>query len=188
MVHWESLLERDAIMLFEFSPGVASYREQPFSTHYFFEGKMRRYTPDFEVTFQCGSVQLIEVKPYSKLENADMQQRFDAIRSHFNSQGLPFAILNDRQIRRKALLKNLFTIYSYRTPSLSRGEVRLFEEILLHVSPLTFGSAVKALGTERAFWQLVAVGKISVQLEAEIHACTPFAINKEILPNEKLYF
>ena len=35
MIHWESLLERDAIMLFEFSPGVASYREQPFSTYFF---------------------------------------------------------------------------------------------------------------------------------------------------------
>lgn len=188
MVHWESLLERDAIMLFEFSPGIASFREQPFSTHYFFEGRMRRYTPDFELTLQCGRVQLIEVKPWSKLQNLDTQRRFDAIQTHFNSSGLAFALLDDKRIRRQPLLKNLFTLYSYRTPPPSNEEVRHFEEVLSQVKPLTFGNVVQALGSERAFWQLVAIEKITVELAAEISADTPCTTNREKSQNEKIYF
>ena len=49
MVEWESLLERDAILLFEFSPGVVSYQEQPAEILYELEGVIHRYYPDFEV-------------------------------------------------------------------------------------------------------------------------------------------
>ena len=114
MIHWESLLERDAIMIFEFSPGVVSYREQPFSTYFFFDGRMRRYTPDFEITLRCGSVGLIEVKPWSKLQRPEVKQRFDAIRLHFKALGCSFMLLDETHIRSAALLKNLFTAYSYR--------------------------------------------------------------------------
>jgi hypothetical protein len=44
-VEWESLLERDAILLFEFSPGVVSYQEQPEMIEYEQDGVMRRYYP-----------------------------------------------------------------------------------------------------------------------------------------------
>lgn len=188
MIHWESLLERDAIMMFEFSPGVASFREQPFSTHYFFEGRMRRYTPDFELTFQSGRVQLIEVKPWTKLQNLDVRRRFEAIKSHYSSSGLAFALLDDKQIRRQPLLKNLFTLYGYRTPLLPSEEMHQFDEALKRIPTLTFKSVVEALGSERAFWQLVAIEKITVELTAEISADTPCTITKEKSLNEEIYF
>lgn len=188
MIHWESLLERDAIMLFEFSPGVASYREQPFSTYFFFEGRMRRYTPDFEITFPCGRVELIEVKPSSKIQRADVQIRFQAIQSHFKALGCSLRFVTDVHIRRGALLKNLFTIYGYRTPSLSDHEVKRSKELLSEVPPLTVGSAIKVLGSERTFWQMVAANTISVQLRAEITADTACTFNEDGAPNEEIYF
>jgi hypothetical protein len=188
MVHWESLLERDAIMLFEFSPGVTSFREQPFSTHYFIDGKMRRYTPDFELTLQCGRVLLVEVKPWDKLQVVETLRRFKAIQSHFQSSGLSFLLLDDKHIRRQPLLKNLFTLCCYRTPPPSAEELRQFEEILNHVEPLTFGTAVQALGSERAFWQLVALEQITIELAAEIHINTPCRTTRKKSQNEKVYF
>ncbi|WP_051180261.1 TnsA endonuclease N-terminal domain-containing protein [Caballeronia insecticola] len=65
-VAFESLIERDALLLFEFSRGVVSYREQPYSIYYSFEEKTRKYTPDFELTLASGAVLLIEVKPEEK--------------------------------------------------------------------------------------------------------------------------
>jgi hypothetical protein len=48
-VWWESLLERDYIVLLEFDPDVITFVEQPFRVRYSFEGRVRHYTPDFLV-------------------------------------------------------------------------------------------------------------------------------------------
>jgi len=65
-VAFESLIERDALILFEFSRGIVNFREQPYSIYYPFEGRSRKYTPDFELTLASGAVLLIEVKPEEK--------------------------------------------------------------------------------------------------------------------------
>ena len=56
MIAWESLLERDAILLLEFSQGVVSYRHQPFVIDYSDGEQMRKYYPDFEVVLEGGEV------------------------------------------------------------------------------------------------------------------------------------
>ncbi len=38
MVAWESQIELDAILLFEFSPGVISFQEQPEKIQYYVNG------------------------------------------------------------------------------------------------------------------------------------------------------
>jgi len=55
MVHHEGLLELDAIYLFETSPRVVRYREQPPTIHYADGAKLRRYTPDFELLLVTGT-------------------------------------------------------------------------------------------------------------------------------------
>ena len=49
MVHYEGLLELDAIYLFETSLRIVRYREQPHTYLYPDGEKLRRYTPDFEL-------------------------------------------------------------------------------------------------------------------------------------------
>lgn len=188
MVHWESLLERDAILLLEFSPGITSFREQPYSIHYFHDGRMRRYTPDFEITFRGGSTKLIEVKPWCKLQSEKEQRRFDAIRSHLNSFGIALVLLDDKQIRKQPLLENLRVLNGNRTPQLSADEAQHFEERLGQVTSPTFNEAVRVLGSERVFWQLVDLEKITVDLAEKIEADTPYATKREKAQNEKIYF
>jgi hypothetical protein len=84
-VAFESLIERDALLLFEFSRGVASYREQPYSIRYTFEGRSRKYTPDFELSLASGAVLLIEVKPEDKALAPDEGRRLRRIGSIFPS-------------------------------------------------------------------------------------------------------
>ena len=71
MVEYESLLERDAIYLFEHSPGVVSFQEQPEVIMYEYENKIRKYYPDFAVTLNSEAVIHIEVKPQIKLNCPD---------------------------------------------------------------------------------------------------------------------
>ncbi|WP_321853614.1 TnsA endonuclease N-terminal domain-containing protein, partial [Paraburkholderia tropica] len=99
-VSFESLLERDALLLFEFSPGVAAYREQPLFTFYRHGDRMRKYTPDFEVTFVDAGTRLIEVKPDYKLRDTEEVDRLTCLAEHFQRLGTDFQVLSETEIRR----------------------------------------------------------------------------------------
>lgn len=107
MVEAESLVERDAIMLFEYSRGVIRFQEQPELIMYESEGKMHRYYPDFEVELKNGEIIHFEIKPLSKLSNPKIIKKLTAITQHYLRTGRNFRILTDAQIRKEPLLTNL---------------------------------------------------------------------------------
>lgn len=131
MIHWESQLERDAVFLFEFSPGVSTYREQPLTTYYTLDGKTRRYTPDFELTLNTGEVILIEIKPAEKLLEPTEGRRLARISEHFASNGQAFRILTDKEIRQEVLLNNLRLLLRHRHEPLTHFERRRFRRAAL---------------------------------------------------------
>lgn len=107
MVEWESVLERDAILLLEFSNGIKTYQEQPELVIYEHDGQMRRYFPDFSITLSNDEVVHLEVKPASKLTSLDLLNKFDAIARHYDRIGRNFRILTDDYIRDEPRLTNL---------------------------------------------------------------------------------
>lgn len=107
MVEWESLLERDAILLFEFSQGIVSYQEQPEMIEYEQDGEMRKYYPDFSVTLKSGEIIYYEVKPASQLDQPAMQKKYAAIKHHYDSLGKSYRLLLDKRIRMEPRLSNL---------------------------------------------------------------------------------
>lgn len=111
MVHHEGLLELDAIYLFETSPRVARYTEQPETVHYPDGARLRRYTPDFELTLDSGDSVLIEVKPRRNAEAADTQHKLNCVADHFSRHHRQFCVLTDDQIRIEPRLTNLRWIY-----------------------------------------------------------------------------
>lgn len=114
MVEYESLLEKDAIYLFEHSPGVKSFQEQPELVMYEYENKIRKYYPDFAVTLNSGAVIHIEVKPQIKLNCPDLSARFTAIINRYENHSAEFLILTELIIRKEPLFTNLKTINSVR--------------------------------------------------------------------------
>lgn len=107
MVEWESLLERDAILLFEFSPGVVSYQEQPELIMYELDGELHRYFPDFEVILKSGEIFHFEIKPAIKLKDSAMVKKYKAIIERYESVGGNFSLLLDNRIRVEPRLTNL---------------------------------------------------------------------------------
>lgn len=107
MVEWESLLERDAILLFEFSPGVVSYQEQPAEILYEMDGVIRRYYPDFEVILKTGEILHFEIKPAIKLKDIAMVKKYEAIIEKYECEGGNFSLLLDNRIRVEPRLTNL---------------------------------------------------------------------------------
>lgn len=106
MVHHEGLLELDAIYLLEASPHVASYREQPTTITYPDGGRVRRYTPDFEVTLASGKSIWIEVKPSDLLCREDIQHKLNCVSEQMERTQQTFVILSDDVLRREPRQSN----------------------------------------------------------------------------------
>ena len=115
MVHHEGLLELEAIYLFETSPLIVGYREQPVTILYPDGARLRRYTPDFELKLATGRVVLIEVKPERSLQDQEVRYKLDRVADHLQRSGTPFIILTDASIRQEPRLSNLRWLYQLAT-------------------------------------------------------------------------
>ncbi len=114
MVEYESLLERDAIYLFEHSPGVVSFQEQPEVIMYEYENKIKKYYPDFSVTLNSGIVIHIEIKPQSILNQPLISGKFEAIIQRYKNHSAQFLILTELTIRKEPLFSNLKEINNFK--------------------------------------------------------------------------
>jgi hypothetical protein len=132
MIHWESILERDAIHLFEQSPGVISFQEQPALIHYEFDGETKRYFPDFELILSNGEMVHVEVKPNQKLASPDLSKKLTAIALHYEQKGISFKILTDDVIRREPRLKNIKMLNKLRSLDPDLGDLKKRTETFLN--------------------------------------------------------
>ena len=114
MVEYESLLERDAIYLFEHSPGVVSFQEQPEVIMYEYENKIRKYYPDFAVTLSSGVILHIEIKPQTILIHPAISGKFEAIIQRYKNHSAQFLILTELTIRKEPMFTNLKTINNFK--------------------------------------------------------------------------
>ncbi|WP_133408063.1 TnsA endonuclease N-terminal domain-containing protein [Parashewanella tropica] len=109
----ESPLEADLCYHLEFDKNVVSYQAQPFPITYFFDGKLRSYTPDFKVTYQNGSVVYIEVKYEADKTRIDnFEQWIEAINQSLISQGSRVIVITELFIRKQPTYENLVNVYS----------------------------------------------------------------------------
>lgn len=115
MVHHEGLLELDAIYLFEASPQVVSYREQP-RTILFPDGlRLRRYTPDFELMLSDGECVLVEVKPLRSLQEAEVRHKLQRVAEHLQRSEQTFVVLTDEVLRSEPRQANVRRLYHQTT-------------------------------------------------------------------------
>ena len=112
MVHWESMLERDAIFHFEYNPLLVGYQEQPsIEIYYDKEGAQHRYFPDFRLDFQDGRELYVEVKPARVLATKLVREKLQAVAKRFEEKGRHFRVMTEEDIRREPLLSNLKQVH-----------------------------------------------------------------------------
>jgi hypothetical protein len=110
LVHWESQLERDFYYLLEIDPNVLAFREQPLRIEYILSGKHRYYTPDVLVE-RKQKVQIVEVKPKSKVEKYD--EIFRIASQVCKHNGYEFIVVTDEEIRKQPRLENVKLLWRY---------------------------------------------------------------------------
>lgn len=98
-VEFESILERDAIELFERDAQIISYQEQPELVYYHDKNyEPRKYYPDFMVEFESGLKFHIEIKPAKKLGDIALLQKYQAISKSYDSRVEIFRILTNVEL------------------------------------------------------------------------------------------
>ncbi|MBN9422240.1 MAG: TnsA endonuclease N-terminal domain-containing protein [Candidatus Accumulibacter sp.] len=169
MVAWESLLERDAILLLEFSSGVVSYREQPVLIEYFDGQQIRGYYPDFEADLTDGDVLHVEVKASFQLAKPKIESKFRVIAADYRRRQHDFRIITEAEIRREPMHSNLKNLARYSRHCETLESTRRQISFLLKDGALP----MNALGLDDAcIWRLLACGYLHCNLAAPIMATT----------------
>jgi hypothetical protein len=181
MAHYEGLLELDALYLFETSPLIASYTEQPVRIYYPDGARLRRYTPDFHLTLADGQEVLIEVKPAANAAHPDTRHSLSQIGAHFSRTGQAFELLTDTVIRIEPRLSNLKIIYHEAArirPKLLKGEVALRR--LAASFPMEIHKAQVALAAYSLDpYSLLIAGQLVCDLSMPMNANTLLNLNLE---------
>ncbi len=97
MVNFESLLERDFIVLLDFEPQVTSFAEQPFHISYQVADKTHKYTPDFYVV-SAGYNWVCECKPVRFQDTPENLIKFAAAHAWCETRGWSFRVITDEQL------------------------------------------------------------------------------------------
>lgn len=143
-IHWESQLERDFVRYLEFDRDVLSYREQPFTTSFPFEGRQVRYTPDYQVERPSG-IWVYEVKPADRAETLAESGFFAAAESAIADLGARFCVVTERTIRRQPRLANMEILLRYQGVDLEEWVVAA-ALAAVETAPITIGQLATILG------------------------------------------
>ena len=171
----------DAAYLFEANHRVAGFREQPISIAYPDGARLRRYTPDFELTLTSGLIVWVEIKPLSSLARDEVRDQLTRVAEHMARIQQPFVVLDDTLLRHEPRRTNLQTIY-HRASPLSRTRQAAMAALrrCSHRLPAGLSTATQTLadmGLEP--YGLLLAGALRCDLSAPLTADTVITINQE---------
>jgi hypothetical protein len=173
MIHWESLLELDAIHMFEFHPQIVRYFEQPSEEFYYdHEGKHRLYFPDFLLVFRSGKKLIVEVKPKELLETPELQDKYRAIAKRFAEQDRPFRVLTEVEIRREPLRTNLRTLRAHSKQVAHCYVDQQVQDELFAQSTWRFDELSRLLGGNQHVYQQIFTDRLRMNLDVPITDCS----------------
>ena len=183
MVEHESALERDFVLLTTFLDPAAAITSQPVTIHFQEAGERRRYTPDFQVIWNDGRFELVEVKYRVDLRDnwARLRPGFVAAWTSARESGGKFRIATERGIRGPWLDNARRLLPLRRVPLDPTSTEQALRATRSLIEP-TFGGIVETMACDRAtalgaVWRLIAHGRLSVDLTTPIQLGSPVRVS-----------
>lgn len=180
--HFESALERDYLVLLDFSPAVLEVVEQPIRLWYRDSlSVLRRYTPDFFIRYGDRPPELCEVKYRVDLRKdwAALKPKFREARRFAMANGVRFRIVTEVEIR-KPFLRNVSFLRHHRTSvdSYARNHLLGVMRLLGVTTPHGLLQAAYWIESDRcsavaAIWQLLLERHISADLSEPLTMASP---------------
>lgn len=168
-VGWESQMEQKACSLFEFSPGILGYNEQPEQLEVPHPTGGFRYTPDFELTLKNQRKILVEVKP-----SEDIPLLLDRLRSIArltSSLGAGFIVLTESELTERETNRNLSFLRAHLKYKLTKEDIRIGLNCLKLNKDL--GGLFCELGSKITAYALIAQGHISIDYQQPLTTSLP---------------
>lgn len=167
-VDHESALERDFVVLTSFLDPDALIISQPITITYQVGAGIRRYTPDYMVSWSNGRREIVEVKYLSDLRanREQFKERFAVMEEWARARGATFRIATEHEIR-SGVLENAKRLLPLRTapfdPDIAQSVISATRRL---VAP-AFADVMTAVPGERpavlaTLWCLLARGALYV--------------------------
>lgn len=125
----ESFIEANLYMWCELVRTVMAVEVQPFTVHFEFEGKLRRYTPDALVLTRFKAF-IIECKPAREYFTAEFQAFVVAARAYFASFGLDYVVIDEMDVGGWSLQTNLTLLWRAQSSPELLTQARAIEDWL----------------------------------------------------------
>jgi hypothetical protein len=169
---FESLIERDAMIVLESDQSVSRYRAQPETFQISSGGRSVKYTPDLLVWFRRGDLVYREVKPTEKLiADTSLGGRFESIQSEAHKRGATFETWSAAEIRREPRLSNSKLVQSASGYITQEILVAALPRLARMTMPATVEEIAVALGAgahHGLALGLVGLGLLSIDIDEEI--------------------
>jgi hypothetical protein len=189
---FESLLEKEFMLLLEFDSSVASFEEQPLTIP--IPGITRGYTPDFLVRYHADHVtqeqqrsELVEVKSSDDLRRntEKYSKKFESATRFANDHGWDFRIATEQDIRTPRLA-NLKFLREYRNILPMPEQCNRITEIVSTQARTSIEALLNRLGAEEyerlnllpTIWHMVVAGKLKVDLDSPLRNDTLLSVSE----------
>ena len=175
---FESLSERDAMVLLDIDPGVLRFHAQPETFRWMQAGRRRRYTPDILVEFTGGDREYREVKT-KKMKDQDptLCGRLDRILIECAMRTATFSFWTREEIQRQPRLCNARRLRSSLDFLDSEAVQTVGAAIAVEGLPSTLGALAQRLGggikSDATILALAACGELAIDITAPLNAATP---------------
>jgi hypothetical protein len=189
--HFESSLERDALILTEFDKHILSFKTQPKKFYYDLNGKQHHYTPDIFVAYKDGMNLYVEVKYRADLKKdwPTLKPKFKAIIHSLKSEpNTRFKIWTEAEIR-TPYLKNVTFLLPYKKRPVEEYQVKTICKILYRMDSLTPNELLplcsKDFITQAEFinslWYCIANNLVKTDLFKPMTMDSPIWVNKPVI-------
>ena len=111
---YESVLEQMYFYILESDASIVSYAAQPVTISYFFDGRLRRYTPDVQLYYSTHeNIGYVEVKPTDVAQFWTESGRLESIAAAMQDLGANFYVVTSTQINSQPRLRNAILLHRY---------------------------------------------------------------------------
>jgi hypothetical protein len=169
----ESALERDFVTLASFLDAGAVIASQPVTIAFMHGGRRRKYTPDFQVIWSDGRIDLVEIKYYKDLRSCWTRLRpaFETARTWARRNGATFRIATERSIRGQVLeaAKQLLPLRNAAVdPDLAAQAIAVIGNEDLCITELAARLSAPRTQSVGVIWRLIARRALLVDLSIPI--------------------
>ena len=186
MVHYESLIARGCIYVFEHDPRVQTYEEEQCTICYLYDGVEHRYTPDFSVLWTDHTQTLVECKSVKHVSDAENAPKWTAARLWGTRHNYTFGLVTDRTLQAYgALLSNLelLALHGYQDipPLAYEYLLKTVQSINEPFTPnelVERTSQLEAVYTRSYIWHLLYTGELTADLTRPLHFDTTVLYGK----------